>query len=117
MQKRNHEIFAMRFVALLMPAKFSYYDRWSTVLEKQIPLNFLQKQNHEIFAKRFIASLMLAKFSYYDRGVQFSQHKNNSAKFYAKTKSRNFCHALRGLAHVSQVLLLRQGSRDVALQK
>ncbi len=74
----------------------------------------MRKQNHEIFDMRFVASLMPTKFSYYDRGVQYSCRKTDSAKFYAKTKSRNFCHALRDLPHASQVLLLRQGSRGVA---
>ncbi len=81
---------------------------------KPIPRNFLQKRNHEIFAMRFVASLMPAKFTYYDRGVELSQHKNDSAKFFAIKKSRNFCHALRRLTHAGQVLLLRQRSRDVA---
>jgi hypothetical protein len=44
---------------------------------------------------------------------EYSSRKTDSAKFFAKTKSRNFCHALRRLAHVCQVLLLRQGSTVV----
>jgi hypothetical protein len=129
----------MRFVASLMPAKFSYYDRGVQLSQNQpIPQNFMQKQNHEIFAMRFVASLMPAKFSYYDRGVQLSKNqfrkifcnnkitnflpyasslrsclpssptatgeyscrKTDSAKLFAKKKSRNFCHAFRGLAQM-----------------
>ncbi len=117
----------MRFVASLMPAKFSYYDRgvqlsknrfhkifcnnkitkflpcasWLRSCQPSSPtmtggVEMLHNRFCEILCENEITKFLPwaslpPKFSYYDRGLEFSQHKNNSAKIYAKTKSPNFC--------------------------